>query len=264
MINLRSGSAQGGERAGGLSSFQRLWLWTPIAVGGALSTVLLLALALPLGMEIDKVLRHLAELELSRVERDQLTSQNATIRKQRLQARRQKDQLIQLVAGREGDLSTFLATLDLEAEQSRVSLKLYEPLSAAGASDSGRKPPVPPLPPVNVPSAPGGRGKASASDALGKAGLRERSLVLVASGTYPELLQFLRRVEMLDVLVEQKDLSLKVEDSASGKPRELPLSHPVVEMRLSLTLWSKATPEERKKPAAAPPSASPPSPAPPG
>ncbi len=81
---------------------------------------------------------------------------------------------------------------------------------------------------------------------MAKAGLRERSLVLVARGTYPQLLDFLRRVEALDVLIEQKDLSLSVEELQAGTPGSpLPPATPIVDMRLSLTLWSK---EEKQTP----------------
>lgn len=238
---------------------QRLWLWAPIVAGGALSTVLLLALALPLGLEISKVMKHLRELEQHRQELALLTLESEQIQKQRQRLQGQEKQLVQLVAGREGDLSTVLATLDLEARQANVSLELFEPVSASaigavlGVKPRGTPPAVPGVPP-------GLLGKRPAPDALGKAGLKERSLVLVASGTYPRLLDFLRRVERLEVLVEQKNLSLKVREIKSGKPRELPPVSPIVDLRLSLTLWSREGPEATKKPLAPPP----PPPAPPG
>ncbi|MFN9644329.1 MAG: hypothetical protein ACK6BG_04235 [Cyanobacteriota bacterium] len=239
---------------------QRLWLWAPIVAGGALSTVLLLALALPLGLEIGKVMKHLRELEQHRQELERLTLESEQIQKQRQRLQGQEKQLVQLVAGKEGDLSTVLATLDLEARQANVSLELFEPVSATaigavpGVKPQGTPPPAAP----GVP--PGLLGKRPAPDALGKAGLKERSLLLVASGTYPRLLDFLRRVERLEVLVEQKDLSLKVREIKSGKPRELPPVSPIVDLKLSLTLWSKEGPEATKKPLAPPP----PPPAPPG
>ena len=101
---------------------------------------------------------------------------------------------------------------------------------------------------------------------MGKAGLRERSLVLVASGTYPQLLNFLRRMESLEVLVEQKDLTLTVQQSKNDpRPSELPPAIPTVEVRLALTLWSKEETNGRRKPAGtpAPPAPAAP-PAPPG
>jgi type IV pilus assembly protein PilO len=253
----------------GTSLSQRLWFWAPILAGGALSSLLLLALALPLALEMGKVLRRLGELEAHRQELEQLTIESEMLRKQRQLTQTQSEQLIQLVTGRAGDLSTFLATLDIEAKQAKVKLKLYEPQAAAdtGTPGPGGRPATPPPAPGNATApdgvgAPGGRGKRPVPDALGKAGLRERSLLLAATGTYPQLLEFLRRMERLEVLVEQKNLSLKVEEKKSGQPRGLPPSSPIVEMKLSLTLWSKEAPEERRKTMAPP--TSPPAPAQPG
>ncbi len=278
MINLRGGSGSGEEM--GAVSPQRLWLWAPIVAGGTLSAAFLLAVALPLGLEIGKVMHHLRELEQHRQELEQLSVESEQIQKQRQRVQGQEEQLVQLVVGRQGDLSTVLATLDLEAEQANVSMELYEPVSAppngaapgtaapaAGArKQNGAPKPAAEAQAPDAGAAAGLLGRRSAPDALGRSGLKERSLVLMASGTYPQLLEFLRRMERLEVLVEQKDLSLKVREIKSGKPRELPPIAPIVDMKLSLTLWSKDKPEEKKKrlaPPASPgspsPSASPPS-----
>jgi type IV pilus assembly protein PilO len=282
VINLRGGSGSGEETEMGAVSTQRLWLWAPIAAGGALSAVFLLAVALPLGLEIGKVMHNLRQLEQHRQEIERLSVESEQIQKQRQRVQGQEEQLVQLMAGRQGDLSTFLATLDLEAEQAKVSLELYEPVTAPPngavpgaaaappAAAQSRKHQGAPKPAAQAPApdaggAPGLLGRRPAPDAMGRAGLRERSLVLVASGTYPQLLEFLRRMERLEVLVEQKDLSLKVREIPSGKPRELPPIAPIVDMKLSLTLWSKDMPEGRKKTLAPPASAPspPPAPAPP-
>lgn len=256
MINLQPlGEQPGGEL--GPSTLKRLWMWTPIVAGGALSALLLLALALPQGLEISRVWQHLRELEQHRDDLDILRLQAQKIQSNRQLARRQGEQLIQLVTGK-SDLSTFLATLDLEAKQSRVSLELYEPVvSGVGAPGArlgqGGSAPPPPPPPGGEAGSAGAGGKAPVADVLGKAGLKERSLVLVASGTYPELLDFLRRIELLEVLVEQKDLTLTVRESTPARGAELPPLVPTVEVRLTLTLWSKAAKEDRKKGAATPP-----------
>jgi hypothetical protein len=100
---------------------------------------------------------------------------------------------------------------------------------------------------------------------MAKAGPRETSLVLVAKGTYPQLLDFLRRVEALDALVEQKDLTLTVEELQASVPSsQMPGSTPIVNLRLSLTLWSKDGQAQPGKPMTqtAPPSAVPPAPLP--
>lgn len=269
MTNLQQAREQQvGELGPG--TLKRLWLWTPIAVAGALSALLLLALALPQGLEIVRILNRLKVLEQERQELKVLKIEAQKIEQDRTQAQRQGRQLIQLVTGK-GDLATFLATLDLEARQSQVSLQLYEPVLPGVTPAGGGRPPGAPQPPPaspppagGAPSAPGA--KPPPADVMGKAGLRERSLVLVASGTYPQLLNFLRRMELLEVLVEQKDLTLTVQQSKNDpRPSELPLAIPTVEVRLALTLWSKEETNGRRREAGtpAPPAPAAP-PAPPG
>ncbi len=88
-----------------------------------------------------------------------------------------------------------------------------------------------------------------------QAGLRERPLLLSARGTYPNLLAFLRRMELLEVLVEQKDLTLTVvppEKVGGATPDGLPLRTPKVEVKLALTLWSKKPREAAGPPGQAP------------
>ncbi|MEB3318894.1 MAG: hypothetical protein VKO39_12240 [Cyanobacteriota bacterium] len=255
MINLQIGGQ--GDGGLGASTLKRLWLWTPIVAGGALSLFLLLALALPQGLEVNRMLQRIKELEQYRQDVDLLTLQAQSIQKNRQLARRQAEQLIRLVTGK-GDLSTFLATLDLEARQSGVSMELYEPVASGEGAPGARPrqggaPPPPPAPPPPGGGGAGAAGKAPSADVLGKAGLKERSLVMVASGTYPQLLDFLRRMELLEVLVEQKELTLTVPDSTPGRASELPPRVPTVEVRLTLTLWSKAPKEDRNNGAATPP-----------
>jgi type IV pilus assembly protein PilO len=266
VINLLGGRGIQGELDMGTSFSQRLWLWAPILAGGVLSSLFLLGLALPQALEIGKVLHHLQELEEHRLELEQLTREGEMLQQRRLQTQAQSEQLIQLVTGRAGDLSTFLATLDIEARQAKVELELYEPQTAAVTETRGPggRPATPPgnAPSPNGAEATGARGKPPGPDALGRAGLRERSLLLAATGTYPQLLEFLRRMERLEVLVEQKDLTLKVKEDKSGQPRRLPPSSPIVQMNLSLTLWSKEAPEGRRKTMA--PAIPPPAPAQPG
>lgn len=268
MTNLQQAREQQHGELGPVT-LKRLWLWTPIAAAGALSALFLLALALPQGLEIVRILNRLKVLEQERQELKVLKIETQKIEQDRTQAQRQGRQLIQLVTGK-GDLATFLATLDLEARQSQVSLQLYEPvLPGVTPADGGRPPGAPQPPPASpppaggAPSAPGA--KPPPADVMGKAGLRERSLVLVASGTYPQLLNFLRRMELLEVLVEQKDLTLTVQQSKNDpRPSELPTAIPTVEVRLALTLWSKEETNGRRKAGTPAPPAPAAPPAPPG
>jgi hypothetical protein len=264
MINLN----QAANRASGdlgPTALKRLWLWAPIAAGGTLALALMLAAGLPQVLEISRLLNHIKELEQQREQIDLLKLQSVKNKADSQLIRRQGEQLVRLVTGK-GDLATVLATLDLEASQSRVQLQLYEPLAAGGKGNAGpgrRTPPPPPAPP-----APGGGTllppavKLPVVVPMAKAGLREHSLVLVARGTYPQLLDFLRRMEALDALVEQKDLTLTVEELQASVPSTKRLgSTPIVDLRLSLTLWSK---EGEAQPGQPRPQTAPPSPVPPG
>lgn len=271
MTNLQ----QARERRDGAlapATLKNVWLWLPIAIGGALSALLLLALVFPVALEMGQVLARLKVLEDYRQQIDLLKLQALQTLKEQKQAQRQQEQVLRLVTGR-GDLATFLATLDLEASQTGVNLQLYEPVPAApvgatpGAPAKPGAPPPPPAPP-SPPPAPGQPPNATAAkpplDVMAKEGLRERVLLLNASGTYPQVLAFLRRMELLDVLVEQKDLNLIAEGSEAGKntasDTELPPQVPQVEVKLSLTLWSKEPKGPRPQP---PPTPGTPS-APPG
>jgi type IV pilus assembly protein PilO len=88
-------------------------------------------------------------------------------------------------------------------------------------------------------------------DPIEQAGLVRRDVLLTARGTYPQLLAFLRRMELLDVLVEQSNLALAVSgDLADGNPvsqQELQPVVPVVEVKLSLGFYEGKEKKEKKK-----------------
>lgn len=246
--------AKGGQRDPWLdpTRLRRLWFWSPLLAVGALSVVLLATMALPLALAIGRDQERLNELEERRQEAELLSLQKLKVEKDRLKAEDQKAQLINLVAG-EGNGSTFLATLDLEARQSGVKLQLYEPTAANPTQTAGTQ---------------GGSGRAEKEkerpkkgdkevepppDPLEEAGLRGRQLVLSARGTYPQLLTFLRRMELLDLLVEQKNLSLAEAEGEEGarkgsKAKELPPKVPEVEVKLGVTIYKKASGETPQAP----------------
>ncbi|MEB3155823.1 MAG: hypothetical protein VKO26_00095 [Cyanobacteriota bacterium] len=276
MINFQATSERS-TRELSPEALKRLWLWAPIAAGGTLALGLMLALGVPQILELGRLANHLQELEQHRQEVNLLRLQSAKNREEGQRVRRQGEQLVRLVAGK-GDLATVLATLDLEAIQSKVQLQLYEPVPAGGPRAAAGTPGAPPQPAGGAPPAPppaaGQPGQPGlplpprglpGADPMAKAGLRERSLVLVARGTYPQLLDFLRRMEALDVLVEQKDLTLSVQEIQAGAPAsQLPRSTPTVDLRLSLTLWSKDDSKATPPPTPGAPPPTPVAPAPPG
>lgn len=253
------------ERDAGLppAMLRRLWFWAPIAAGGALTALLLSAVAVPQWLAIRGDQERLSALEDRRQEADMLKLQTVKVVKERREAQRQQEQLIQLVAGPAGDGATFLATLDLEARQAGVKLQLFEPTAAAAAAAGEDGAPGAPKPGGAPPARAGGNDKVPPPppDPMKQAGLEKRSLLLSARGTYPQLLAFLRRMEQLDVLVEQSELSLGVAGIDPNRPKanekEVPPQVPEVEAKVSLTLYSKApaaakAPPEKPKPPTTP------------
>jgi len=128
--------------------------------------------------------------------------------------------------------------VDAEAGSAGVRLDMYEPQgslpAAAGATAA---------PGSTSPVAPTGRrgAKAQAGGPILVPGLERSGLLLSASGRYPALLDFLRRLERRNVLVVQSDLSLTTDaarqgDSTPLKPRS------TVQMKLNISLYAKPAP----------------------
>ncbi|MEB3193738.1 MAG: hypothetical protein VKO19_01270 [Cyanobacteriota bacterium] len=248
MTNLQMAKEQ---REAGLAprNLRRLWFWTPIGAAGLLAAAVLSSVAVPLWMNIDKDHKKNVELEQRREEADLLRLQVAKLGRDQRKAEAEQGELIELVAGPKGQASTFLATLDLEARRTGVKLQLFEPTPPAGAPGTPQAAaPPPPPPPAGVPPRPVANGQAVApggGDALEKAGLEKRTLLLSARGTFPQLLAFLRRMELLDVLVEQSDLSLSWPGVKAGEPvgksndGQLPPAVPEVEVKMQVGLYGK-------------------------
>ena len=248
MTNLQQAKE---ERDAALSpaTLRRLWFWAPIAAGGAVALLLLSALAVPQWLMISRDQQRLSELQERRQQADLLKLQTLKVVKERQEALSQQAQLIHLVAGK-GDGATFLATLDLAARQTGVKLQLFEPTPAAApeapaaaagsprerrqARDAAQTPP-------------GRDDKAAPPDPMEQAGLTQRTLLLSARGTYPQLLAFLRRMELLDLLVEQKNLTLVVAGSELSRPgsanKDVSILVPEVEVKLGVTLYGKQAKE---------------------
>ena len=233
---------------------RRLWLGLPIAAFGLVATLLAAGVLLPLVMSLSS--------ELERVERlqrlqDQLTEVNTSIARRQAalkQAETQTSKLRTLLVGG-GDRGTVLATLDNDAKATGVSLALYEqnslgvvPAAAPakpGTPATGAKPtpaggtaaPAPGVAPA--PGAGPAPGFAAAD------GVVENPLLLSVQGSFPQILAFLQRLERLQVLVKQQDLSLAnlamaekpAGSAASPEAVVLPGSSPLLVMKLSLVVF---------------------------
>ena len=223
---------------------RRLWLGLPIAAFGLVATLLAAGVLLPLLISLrSEVNTSLARSQAALKQAETQTSKLRTL----------------LVGG--GDRGTVLATLDNDAKATGVSLALYEqnvlgvdpgaapakrgspatrakptlPGRGSGAPDSGAAP------------APGADADPGAAPDPGFAtdGVVEKPLLLSVQGTFPQILAFLQRLERLEVLVKQQELSLvnlaMVEKPARGARLPdvvaLPGSSPLLVMKLSLVIF---------------------------
>ena len=230
---------------------RRLWLGLPIAACGLVATLLAAGVLLPLLMSLRS--------ELEQAERLQrLQEQNLEVRlnlaRSQSALKRAETQAIKLrnllVGG--GDRGTVLATLDNDAKATGVSLALYEQSvlgvvpGAAPAKPGTPAPGARPTPAggsaAPAPGAPPVPGGAPAPGLAAADGVVENPLMLSVQGTFPQILAFLQRLERLQVLVKQQDLSLAmVEKPAGGTPSPevifLPGSSPILVMKLSLVFF---------------------------
>lgn len=228
MTNLQAGATR-------LSTplLRRLWLWGPIAIGALLATALAASVLAPVWTLLQRDSARLREVqELSSrlaAERERA----ASLVKQEEKAESQRAALVRVISGN-GDLSTFLATLDQLAKANRVQLDLYEPKAGTinpdrnkdGRVDEKEKQAKPAVDPLEVD------------------GMQRHSLELAARGSYPQLLDFLRQLEALNVLVVQTDLQLNL-DGAGGNAPAAPATGPAalrpqpVVLNMLLGLYSK-------------------------
>lgn len=242
MTNLQ----QGGSGLSG-ALLRRLWLGLPIAAGGALALLLSGLVLLPQWLALQGNMKRLSELEQLRNQLGLTRSQlNATATStEKVQAQQAK--LFEIVTG-SGDLSTFMAMVDREAQLAGVQLDLFEPQTAAIAAGpgSGAKPATA-APPTAVPTAPPaappqpGVPPAAAAAAPGVTipGLERQSILVSARGSFPALLDFLRRLEKLKVLVVPSDLRLQLEET---KTAQGVMQGQTVVLKVVLSLYGRSTP----------------------
>jgi len=206
----------------GLSSERLLWLLP--ALGGLLLSVgLALAWLWPLSQSLQGLERQRQERQRQRDQWPVALQRQAQARIDLERANQQQQQLLQLVAGTK-QLDTLLAQLAVEAAGAGVALDSVEPQAAEGSAAA-------------VPETKATKGLPPATDPLLVPGLEKRSQLVIASGRFPELLGFLRRLESLSPLAVVSDLNLKHVDSPKqGEPARTTL-------KFSLTAYSLASPK---------------------
>ena len=215
---------------------ERVLLMAPALLGCALAGGAFLLMGLPMLGRIQEQQQRLGELESKGnslpVLKGQLRSTEASL----VELEQQQALLVDLVAGR-GSMETFLAQLSREAAATGVAIKLYEPVPVpmAESEDSGAQS-------LSGSEAQGDSGSKGAEGALQARGYDKSSVLLQVDGPYVGLLQFLRRMEQLELLVQPGDLELTAleQQEPDGDEQTGPISPPRTRLKLTLNFFDKA------------------------
>jgi type IV pilus assembly protein PilO len=205
----------------------RWYRLAPQAAGGLLGLVLLGAWVVPTLQRLNQADQRLTQKQAKAAQVPVLRQQLEQSRQEEQRVGVQRSKLLALIAG-SGDLATFLAQVDREAQRFGVQLDVLEPAV----------PPPPPRGAAAKQQAKAEQGGAPPTDPLLKAGLASESLTLAAQGNYPSLLAFMRGVERLSLLVRQSDLALQIQERRRGT-QESTLVQPPTELRFKVTLYSQ-------------------------
>ena len=242
---------------------EQILLWTPVALGGVVALAAAVLMLLPAVQQLSRKQQELTDLKEQEARvpllRQQLTQQQETLE----EAQQREKQILQLIAG-SGDISTFMAQLSREARSSGVQLDSYEPVTAPAAPattpPAGQTPPAAPNPPQPAAAAGAAAAVAAAVDPLVAPGLQKTSVLITAKGSGPQLQDFLRRLERLSLLVAQSDLSLKTEVAQATEGGKTAASG-LTTLRLTLSVYSKASAASAPPAAVAPSQSAPATPA---
>ena len=219
---------------------ERLVLALPALAGGLLAAGLALAWLLPAWQRSGALEQ---QRQLLKSQGEALAANRARLGRSReglQQAEADQRKLLQIVAGTD-QLDTLLAQLAVEAAAAGVTLESYEPQAA-------------PAPAPNSKRSKAKGNEAPPSDPLLVDGeLVKREQLVMASGAFPQLLVFLRRIESLSPLAVLRDLNLS-HPAPSGDGEDS--AEPTV-LKFNLSVYSHAPKEDpapstsgRKEPAA--------------
>ena len=219
---------------------ERLVLALPALAGGLLAAGLALAWLLPAWQRSGALEQ---QRQLLKSQGEALAANRARLGRSReglQQAEADQRKLLQIVAGTD-QLDTLLAQLAVEAAAAGVTLESYEPQAA-------------PAPAPNSKRSKAKGNEAPPSDPLLVDGeLVKREQLVMASGAFPQLLVFLRRIESLSPLAVLRDLNLS-HPAPSGDGEDS--AEPTV-LKFNLSVYSRAPKEDpapstsgRKEPAA--------------
>lgn len=175
----------------------------PAALGAVVALGLGAAVLWPQWQQVQLSRSRVAELQALEAQLPLLAGQLQREQEGVGRAQGQQAQVLELIAG-SGSLATFLAQLDQLAAASGVKLGLFEPLATAAPPPDPKATAKPAAKDKNAPPPP------PADPLLGE-GVAKQEVLVSATGSYPALLAFMRRLEALNVLVAQSNLQLAAE-----------------------------------------------------
>ena len=218
---------------------ERLMVALPVLGGGLLAGLLALAWLLPTWQRSESLVQ---QRQLLQSQAEALAANRARLGRTReglQQAEADQRKLLQIVAGAD-QLDTLLAQLAVEAVAAGVTLESYEPQ-------------VPPPAPSSKRSKAKGNEAPPSDPLLVDGELVKREQLVMASGAFPQLLVFLRRIESLSPLAVLRDLNLS-HPAPAGDGEDS--AEPTV-LKFNLSVYSRAPKEDpapstsgRKEPAA--------------
>ena len=215
---------------------ERVLLLAPVLLGCALASGVFLLMGLPMLGRIQAQKQRLVELENKGNSLPLLAGQLKSTQASLAELEQQQAVLVDLVAGR-GSMETFLAQLSREAAATGVLIKLYEPVPVPMAESEGSGSPS-----SSAPDAQGDSATRGAAGPLQARGYDKSSVLLQVDGPYLGLLQFLRRMEQLELLVQPIDLELTALDQPepAGDEQAAPIAPPRTRLKLTLNFFDKA------------------------
>ena len=214
---------------------ERVLVAVPAVLGLALASGVFAAVGWPGLDRFDQQRQRIAELENKRDTLPLLEAQLRQGDKSLDEAMQQQALLVDLVAGR-GQIQTFLAQLSRISTASGVVINRYEPVPPASSSEASNRSRT-----RNQNNKGSGSG-APSNDPLKALGYEKSSVLLQVEGPYQGLLQFLRRMEELELLVQPSDLELTaLEAPPADQDQPAVIGAPRTRLKLRLTFFDSAS-----------------------
>lgn len=219
---------------------RRLLQGVPLAVGGVLAAVLLGGWVVPASLRFNADWQRIQALGDKKQELQQRRAELEQTLAQQEQAADAERRLLGLIAG-SGDLSTFLAQVNLEAQRHGVQLDQLQPAAAPAPPPNARKAKTA----AEKKAAEAAAAEAQGCGALAQSGFSAQRRSLVATGRYPNLLAFMRALENLSLLVVQCDLALQQPPlQGESDPTKPAPPAPPMQVRFELSLFEKGAPAQ--------------------